>query len=112
MALNETYNLSINGDGSQLNRELDIILSKLKQIDNSNLSRPLNDYFEKLQKVQTELKDLDKVAKKNENNKVISSKDMQKSINITREVTKHVKDLHKVLQEVENTSLSKGLKVD
>ena len=112
MALNETYNLSINGDGSQLNRELDIILSKLKQIDNSNLSRPLNDYFEKLQKVQAELKDLDKVAKKNENNKVISSKDMQKSINITREVTKHVKDLHKVLQEVESTSLSKGLKVD
>ena len=40
MAMNETYNLTINGDGSKLNKELETILTNLKAIENQNMSKP------------------------------------------------------------------------
>lgn len=112
MAMNETYNLTINGDGSKLNKELETILTNLKSIENQNMSKPLKDYEQKIRKAVDLNKQLQKIMSKNEGNTIVSSKDMNSSLKITREMTKHMKDLQDVLQEVQKTGLSKGIKAD
>lgn len=112
MAMNETYNLTINGDGSKLNKELETILTNLKSIENQNMSKPLKDYEQKIRKAVDLNKQLQKIMSKNEGNTIVSSKDMNSSLKITREMTKHMKDLQDVLQDVQKTGLSKGIKAD
>ena len=112
MAMNETYNLTINGDGSKLNKELETILTNLKSIENQNMSKPLKDYEQKIRKAVDLNKQLQKIMSKNEGNTIVSSKDMNSSLKITQEMTKHMKDLQGVLQDVQKTGLSKGIKAD
>ncbi|BCG66385.1 tail length tape-measure protein [Staphylococcus phage vB_SsapH-Golestan101-M] len=112
MAMNETYNLTINGDGSKLNKELETILTNLKAIENQNMSKPLKDYEQKIRKAVDLNKQLQKIMSKNEGNTIVSSKDMNSSLKITQEMTKHMKDLQGVLQDVQKTGLSKGIKAD
>lgn len=112
MAMNETYNLTINGDGSKLNKELETILTNLKAIENQNMSKPLKDYEQKIRKAVDLNKQLQKIMSKNQGNTIVSSKDMNSSLKITQEMTKHMKDLQSVLQDVQKTGLSKGIKAD
>lgn len=112
MAMNETYNLTINGDGSKLNKELETILTNLKAIENQNMSKPLKDYEQKIRKAVDLNKQLQKIMSKNQGNTIVSSKDMNSSLKITQEMTKHMKDLQGVLQDVQKTGLSKGIKAD
>jgi len=112
MAMNETYNLTINGDGSKLNKELETILTNLKSIENQNMSKPLKDYEQKIRKAVDLNKELQKIMNKNQGNTIVSSKDMNSSLKITQEMTKHMKDLQGVLQDVQKTGLSKGIKAD
>lgn len=112
MAMNETYNLSITGDGSGLNKELDSILSKLKSMGNSDLSKPLKDFESKMQRATQLNQELQKVMKKNEGNTIVSSKDMTNTLKMTQELTGHMKDLQGVLGNIQKTGLSNGIKAD
>lgn len=112
MAMNETYNLTINGDGSKLNKELHTILDNLRAIEGQNMSKPLKDYESKIKKAVSLNKELQKVMSKNQGNDIVSSKDMNKSIKLTQEMTTHMKDLQGVLKDVQKTGLSNGIKAD
>lgn len=112
MAMNETYNLTINGDGSKLNKELHTILDNLRAIEGQNMSKPLKDYESKIKKAVSLNKELQKVMSKNQDNDIVSSKDMNKSIKLTQEMTTHMKDLQGVLKDVQKAGLSNGIKAD
>lgn len=112
IAMNETYNLTINGDGSQLNKELETILTNLKAIEGQNMSKPLKDYESKIKRAVELNKELQKVMSKNKDNNIVSSKDMSSSLQKTQEMTQHMKDLQKALKDVQKTGLSKGIKAD
>lgn len=112
MAMNETYNLTINGDGSQLNKELETILNNLRAIEGQNMSKPLKDYESKIKRAVNLNKELQKVMSKNKDNNIVSSKDMSSSLKMTQEMTQHMKDLQSVLKDVQKTGLSKGIKAD
>lgn len=112
MAMNETYNLTINGDGSKLNKELHTILDNLRAIEGQNMSKPLKDYESKIKKAVSLNKELQKVMSKNQGNDIVSSKDMNKSIKLTQEMTTHMKDLQGVLKDVQKSGLSNGIKAD
>lgn len=112
MAMNDDYRLVISGESGDLENSLKAIEAYMDALEGKDIDAPLDNFLKKLKVIAKEVKNVQDTMGSQEGKSVVSAKDMDKTIESTRSATKHMNDLKKALDDVQNENISNGIAPD
>lgn len=110
--MNENYRLNISGDSHNLENALNVISKIMDDIENRDLSKPVEGLSQKLQEVISLTKEVQSIQSKSSDKSFVSAKDMDKTIESTKEVVSQINEIKRAIREVQKQQLSDGITPD
>ncbi|WRW34601.1 tail length tape-measure protein [Staphylococcus phage CF5] len=112
MAMNDDYRLVLSSDSSDLENGLKTIEAYMDAIESKKIDAPLDGFANKLKTVAKEIRNVQQMMDKQEGKSVVSSKDMDKTIQSTKQVTQHINDLKQALDDIQKANIAEGIAPD
>lgn len=112
MAMNDDYRLVLSSDSSDLENGLKTIEAYMDAIESKKIDAPLDGFADKLKTVAKEIRNVQQMMDKQEGKSVVSSKDMDKTIQSTKQVTQHINDLKQALDDIQKANIAEGIAPD
>lgn len=112
MAMNDDYRLVLSSDSSDLENGLKTIEAYMDAIESKKIDAPLDGFADKLKTVAKEIRNVQQMMDKQEGKSVVSSKDMDKTIQSTKQVTQHINDLKQALDDIQKSNIAEGIAPD